>query len=382
MKIQVALGLSAALIAAATEGVLAVGISEVPDNDGRFVLNDGSGSGAGGLSGITYNPNTGQFYTVNDSNSTIYPINLGINLTTGDISSGTVGTPLQLRTAGGSTYTAGTRDQEGIAYDPTTDSVWVSNEGNPGDSASVYTPTLTRHSMTTGNLNATAPLPANIADQNVNGVRINRGLEALSRQANGQSLWTSNEAALNDDGPAAGAGPGTRVRLTKFDASTNLAGQWVYETDSTSTTFSQNISTLADLLVLPDGKLIAMERAVAVPGIRIRLYEVDFTNATEVSSLNVLAGTETLTSKTLLWQKSFFNTADNFEGIALGPALTDGSGDYSLLLVADNDNGTPTQLPFYALRLNGIPEPGMLGLLGATPALLLRSRSVLPAHQP
>lgn len=363
------------LVISTCAAALGVSISEVGGGGGHFVLSDNSGSGAGGLSGITYDASDDAFYAVNDSDSKIYPIDFDINLNTGAINSGTVGTPIQLNTAGGVAFAAGTRDQEGIAFDPATQSVWVSNEGNPNDAPSAYAPTLSRHSLTTGNQTAAVTLPAVFVDQNVNGVRVNRSLESLDRQSNGQAMWTANEAALNLDGPAPAIASGTRVRLTKFDGGgANLVGQWVYETDGNSSGFFSALSTLSDLLVLPDGTLIAMERAAGVPSFRIRLYEVDFTNATEVSGENALSGSETLVSKTLLWEKTFTSAADNFEGLALGPALTDGSGDYSLILTADNDNGTAGQLPFYALRISGVPEPAILGFFGAFPALLLRHR--------
>ena len=63
--------------------------------------------------------------------------------------------------------------------------------------------------------------------------------------------------------------------------------------------------------------------------------------------------------KSLLWQKRFgFADFNNYEGMSLGPVLTDGSR--SLLLISD-DNTTPLmEQTLYALKIKGVqavPEP-------------------------
>jgi len=124
-------------------------------------------------------------------------------------------------------------------------------------------------------------------------------------------------------------------------------------------------SGVADVLVLPNGKLLVLERELGqvgmLPQFRSRIYEVDFTGATDVSALAGLQGqVYTPVGKALLWESYFL--LDNFEGMTLGPELS--SGDHSLLLISDNGSGLNQSL--HALTLSGpVPEPGALLLLVA-----------------
>jgi hypothetical protein len=163
--------------------------------------------------------------------------------------------------------------------------------------------------------------------------------------------------------------------LQRFDATTmSPAGQWAYRTDAISadspfTTAER--SGVSDLLALPDGRLLVLERELGgafVPDFRNRIYLVDFVGATDTSAIGPL-GTASFAgvSKTLLWQGDFDN--DNFEGITLGPQLA--NGDYSVILVSDDGGGTNLQ-SLYALRMTGVPEPGCTAVLGAMGLLALR----------
>ena len=97
-------------------------------------------------------------------------------------------------------------------------------------------------------------------------------------------------------------------------------------------------SGVVDLVALPDGQVLALERELGgfLPHFRNRIYLVDFTGATDVTEApSLIDGGFTPVTKTLLWQGVF--ALANFEGISLGPQLNDGS--YTLLLVSDNGQG-------------------------------------------
>jgi hypothetical protein len=130
-------------------------------------------------------------------------------------------------------------------------------------------------------------------------------------------------------------------------------------------------SGVSDLLALPDGRLLVLERELGgtfIPDFRNRIYLVDFTGATDTSAISSLnSATFTGLTKTLLWEGNFAN--DNFEGITLGPQLA--NGDYSIILVSDDGGGTNAQ-SLYALRISGVPEPGGLALLGLVGLLTMR----------
>jgi Esterase-like activity of phytase len=108
------------------------------------------------------------------------------------------------------------------------------------------------------------------------------------------------------------------VRLQRFDGLLAPAGQWAYLTDPSD--------GVVDLLALPDGNLLALERAFRVgspQGYRNRIYLIDFAEATDVSDIPDLdAGGFTSVKKTLLWERNLGSTSTHdFEGIALGPIL-------------------------------------------------------------
>jgi hypothetical protein len=98
--------------------------------------------------------------------------------------------------------------------------------------------------------------------------------------------------------------------------------------------------------------------ASLVPDFRSRIYELDFTDSTDVSNFSSLnAGGFTAVRKTLLWQGDF--TSSNFEGMTLGPELDNGA--YSLLLISDNGSGAGGQRQdLYSFTLQGIPEPSTI----------------------
>jgi len=109
-------------------------------------------------------------------------------------------------------------------------------------------------------------------------------------------------------------------------------------------------SGLVDLVALPDGRLLAMERSLAAtfPPFQSRIYEVDFSNATDVSALPGLIGqTYTPVTKTLLWS----GTANNLEGLCLGPKLS--NGNWALLGVVD-DADPLSNSTVVAFELSGV----------------------------
>ncbi len=186
--------------------------------------------------------------------------------------------------------------------------------------------------------------------------RPNLGFEALAMDPEDHSLWTANEEALPGDGEPSGPETGTVVRLLRFGPDGRPREQFGYLTEPAGTRpprgHPRERSGLVALSVLPGGRLLALERALDVqrlliadaPVFRSRLFLVDTLGATDLSALDGgLKGREyTPARKTLLWEKTFgLEAPNNFEGMALGPRLEDGS--VSLLLVSDDENGVLEQ---------------------------------------
>lgn len=290
-----------------------------------------------------------QYLAVGDTGALLVPLAVGVDTATGAVTGVTAGAPVTL---------AGGVDLEGIAWDPTTSSVWVGDEVGPA---------IRRHDPTTGALLGALSVPPVFSS-----ARTNRSLESLARDPVSGALWTANEDALVPDGAIASFAAGSVVRLQRFDAAGAPDGQWAYPTDPIpgGPLGGSQTSGVVDLLALPSGELLVMERSLSSLLFQVRIYEVDFAAATDTSALAGLVGASyTPVSKTLLWESG--TVLANFEGLALGPLLDDGSR--SLLLVAD-DNGGGSQA-IYPLRIAFVPEPGPAVLTGVGLAALgLRRR--------
>jgi hypothetical protein len=305
------------------------------------------GTGAAELSGITY-AGGDTYYAVGDNGAAaIWRLGISVDPVTGWITSAVVTGSVPAPSLGS--------DSEGIALAPGGAAVWVADE---------VASTITALSLTTGSVVGGVSVPAIYRPTNV---QDNRGLESLS--FGGGSLWTANEEALVPDGPLATTSAGSWVRLQRFGGeSLSPAGQWAYLTDPLSATSPFTTATrngVVDLVALPDGGLLALERDFGgtIPTFRSRVYAVDFSAASDVSDLASLTGGGFApVSKTLLWQGSF--ASSNFEGITLGPLLADGG--QSLLLISDDGSGTGGQQQnLLGLVIYGVPEPSAMVLTAA-----------------
>ena len=279
-----------------------------------------NGTGAAELSGIAYAGGT-TYYSVGDNGAaSIWQLYTSLATPPGGIRSGFVATGISAPALG--------RDSEGIALTPSGAGAWVSDE---------IASTITEFSLSDGSMIGSVAVPAIYRPANVQG---NFGLESLSYAAG--ALWTANEEALRSDGSLSDTATGSWVRIQKFaGAGFTPSTQYAYRTDpiaELSPFTDAERSGLVDLVALPDGQVLSLERELGgfLPVFRSRVYLIDFTGATDVSAVPSLAdGGFTALGKTLLWQ-GYFAFA-NFEGVALGPQQSDGS--YSLLLVSDDGSG-------------------------------------------
>jgi hypothetical protein len=342
-------------------------ISIVDPGQGPVALADGAHTLPHELSGVTWVPGTSEYWAVSDDQPVLQRLSVSIDPATGTIASGTTIGSLALTAANGGALPA-SRDLEGIALSADGASVFVSDEGGIR---------IRQHSLATGRAlaeigPATNPALAVYANQ-----RTNLGWESLARAPDTGLLYTVNEEALTVDGPNGQGATSTRVRLQALATSGASAGQWGYTVsgDIVPDTFANIYAGVSDVVALPGGKLLVLERSaglVAYPDLdfRDRIFLVDVTGATDVTGFPTLKnGGYVPAAKTLLWEGLFPD--DNFEGIALGPTLA--NGDRSLLLVSDDGAGFDQSL--LALRLVGVPEPSTALLLGAALAGLSRRRA-------
>lgn len=313
-----------------------------PWRQSRTAVRSGK-TGAAELSGITYAGGS-TYYAVGDNGADqIWQVDASLNTNTGRIRSARVTTGLPAPDLG--------RDSEGIALTPSGTSVWVADE---------IASSITEFSLTSGQKVATVSVPSIYRPANV---QDNMGLESLTYGAD--KLWTANEEALRPDGSLSTTEAGSWVRIQEFDGPDLTVGkQFGYLTDPItrmSPLVSEERSGLVDLVALPNGQMLALERELGgwIPRFRSRLYLLDFSSATDVSNTPSLSdGGFTPVSKTLLWQR-FYRLA-NFEGITVGPQLD--STSYSLVLVSDNGGGAlGQQQSSVALVLKGVQGGGVQG---------------------
>jgi hypothetical protein len=351
-------------------------LSVLDPGQGPVGISDPAALGAAELSGLAYDAAADRYWAVPDGGDRLFRLAVEVDPATGRILSASVEAALVLRDASGGALPASV-DLEGVAFSASRESVLVSDETGPRIREHRFADGREIGSITTASSPALSVFGA---------TRSNLGWESLSLQAGDTVLWTANEEALAVDGPnAQGAGAaGTTVRLQRFGAlgaSFAADGQWAYVVDGDPVAgwIGMVNSGVSDLVALPDGRLLVLERAAGITAnplgldFRSRLYLVDFAGASDVSALAGLAsGGFAPVGKTLLWEGGFGE--DNFEGIALGPALPGGAR--SLLLVSDDGSGQHQGV--HALVLHGVPEPGSgtLAGLGLLALGLARRRGV------
>ena len=300
------------------------------------------GTTVGGLSSITYDARRDVYYAVSDDPgqfqpTRFYTVRLAVGdgrLSDGDVRFTGVTT---LLAPDGKPYAPFSLDPEGLALTKDRELIFTS-EGVP---ASGIDPFIRRNALD-GSFLGALPVPDAFrvtADQS-SGVRPNLGFESAG--VHGQHLFTANEGALYQDGPAATVASGSPVRILRYNLRTErLERQWAYVTDPVAeapvppTAFSVN--GIVELLPLSETHLIAMERSfsVGVPGTgnTIKLYDVR------------LRGT-TAHKRLLLDLDELGIPLDNVEGLTLGPRLR--HGRRSLVLVSDN-NFAATQFTQFLL---------------------------------
>ena len=312
-----------------------------------------------GCGGIAWSGRAGVFYVLRDhagdGKSKVYPVSFAINPASGAIAAQSIGAEFTPGSLG---------DAEGIALDPQTGALWISDEAGP---------TIAEYGLGGVATGRTAPVPAVQHDFH----RGNLSLEALTISPDGLTMWTANEQALTCDGDSSSGNNtvSTVVRLTRLTRATlqsewEAAGEWAYVCDPCAgSDYAQ--SGLSGLCALPDGSLLALEREVSISTWgRCRIYRITtgaLAAATEISEIASLTEAEAYTpiakGTRLVEIKGVILNIIVYEGIALGPILNDGSRAVYLV----SDGGETKKVSFItaktvpkicALMLTGLPDEG------------------------
>lgn len=327
------------------------------------------GTQLGGLSGITYDPSKGVYYSISDDRSQLNPARfytLDIDLSQGNLSNQSVKFTdvTTLLNANGQPFAPTSLDPEAIRL--TDDgTIFISSEGDVAASPQVN-PFVNEFSLAGEQLRE-LPVPQKfLPTTGDRGIRNNLAFESLAITPNQKFLYTATENALTQDGAIATPENGSPSRILKYSLVTgNPVAEFLYITDPVAAPpipadqFSTN--GLVELLALDNsGTLLALERSFSVGvGNNIKLYEVRLQGATDISGFNSVDGleVEAVAQKRLLLDFDQLGVPlDNIEGITLGETLPDGR--QSLVVVSDN-NFSPTQvtqLLAFAVDTKTIPE--------------------------
>jgi 3-phytase len=307
----------------------------------------------GGLSSIAYDVGRDVYYAISDDQGSSGPVRfytLTIDVTDGNLDPGevTVLDVTALEPPAGQTYAPGTVDPEGLTL-TAEDTLVVTSEGIA--SAGVD-PWIREYRLDGSYLrDLTVPDPFLVGPGT--GVRQNLGFEAAA-VGQGPFLFTGNEAALAQDGPAATPTNGSVARLLRFRlGSGHVDRTFVYPVDPVAAVpvppDAFSVNGLVELLPLNNQFLLAMERSFSVGvGNAVTLHLVGLPGAEDVCGLDSLVGADvgSVTKTEVLDLNTLGLTLDNLEGMTFGPRLADGRR--SLLIVSDN-NFTPGQVSQFLL---------------------------------
>ncbi|MEV5835842.1 esterase-like activity of phytase family protein [Nocardia sp. NPDC052112] len=305
---------------------------------------DFRGTTVGGLSGIDFQPGTGEYVLISDDRSErdparFYTARFGVD--DGGVGPVALTGTHPLRTPDGARYAAKSLDPEEIRVDPWTGDYYWTQEGERTDS--VLADPSVRITHPDGTFVAELPIPENERMRPATGPRQNLALEGATFAAGGALFVTCVEGPLLQDGPVATVKTGATSRITVQARFGPLLAQYAYPMEpvfaESSPEPGQGMNGIASILAadpLDPTKFLVLERSYVLGvGNKIRIYEADTNGATNI--LDASLGTARPVTKRLLVDLADLglDPIDNIEGMTWGPRLP--SGERTLVLVSDNN---------------------------------------------
>lgn len=235
------------------------------------------------------------------------------------------------------------RDCEGVAYLPSTRTLFISGEGDQE---------ILEYALDGRPTGRKLNVPAIFSLQNI---VPNYGFEALTYSTVTHRFWTTSESTLRADGPAASPQhPGVQnlLRLQAFTEDLQPVAQYAYRMDRGRTDDFGKIYVygVPELTALPDGRLLVLEREANITAgglsseCRCKLYIVNPAEGHQIDSsvsLKTLDPNKYLVKKLLAdWTTTaqpFRLRFANYEAMCLGRTLNDGRR--TLLLLSDSQGG-------------------------------------------
>ena len=236
-----------------------------------------------------------------------------------------------------------TRDCEGIAYVPTTNSMFICGEGDQR---------ILEYNMEGVPTGRELNVPAIFSRSNI---VPNYGFEALSYDSFSNRIWTTTEGMLPIDGQTASPlkpGEQNLLRLQAFNQDLQPIAQYAYRMDRGKLDDFGKIYVygVPEVTALPDGRLLVLEREADITSgglsssCRCKLYVVNPNEGHQIDSsvnLATLDPNKFLVKKLLADWKTVVQPVKlnfaNYEGMCLGRKLADGR--QTLILISDSQGG-------------------------------------------
>ncbi|MGW6378645.1 esterase-like activity of phytase family protein [Rhodococcus sp. NPDC055112] len=314
----------------------------------------------GGLSGIDYDAQRGEYVAISDNRgeqgpvryySLRLPLDQAGRLTTADFTA-----QAALLDTNQAPFAPKTADTESIRFVPGSDTLLYTSEG----SARIGLPGFIRETARDGGFVRDYALPEAYAPKAAppSGFRDNLGFEAMTVDRAGTTITAASENALAQDGPAISDQVASASRVLRLDRATGAGlGEFVYEVDPVRLAPGEafnpvsSVNGIGDILAIDDSDYLTVERNVsAAGGFSVKLYRTSIRGAENVAGKAALDGTERKMRKELVFDFAAAGVnPECIEGITWGPTRPDGTR--TLVLVADDNFGIAGKTTFHLLTV-------------------------------
>jgi len=330
-----------------------------------------NGTTIGGLSGIDYDFKRGVYYLISDDRSEYNPARFytaKVYFTPTSVDSVVFVDVTPLKNKEGQTYPNThqdpfhTPDPEALRYNPKTDQMTWSSEGERGiknGKMVLEDPAVTIINKD-GSFVDSFTLPSNMhMSAEEKGPRQNSVFEGVSFGDDYKTLYVSVEEPIYEDGPRAGTGDSTAwTRILKFDNSTRQPiAQYAYQLDAIPypaiPPTAYKINGIPDILYIGNNKMIVLERAYSTGRLActIKVFLADLSNAKDIGTTGqaIKPAAHPITKKLLFNFESLNQYIDNVEGVTFGPTLP--NGHRTLVFVVDDNFSKVEQMQFFVFEV-------------------------------
>lgn len=204
------------------------------------------------------------------------------------------------------------RDQEGIAWNPYSHTLYISGETDNQ---------IIEYTLEGQQTGRRMQVPASFSR-----LSSNYGLESLCYDGETHRYYTISERPAKGD---------SILRLTAFDDNGQMTQQYDYAIDQVPVKRKGTLlNGVSELCAIGDGRLLVLERTMRVTPLKIGSYVECRLYIVSPSSAQVLSKTHLYTFRTHI--NLFRRNFANYEGLCVARRLADGS--LILLLIADSQN--------------------------------------------